>query len=132
MSRRKGANGEREFRDLLRSHGFTCERDGSERGDLIHNVAGVHFEVKRCEKLEVTSWLRQAIADAAKKGLHAVVAFRRSRERWWVIVQASEYLRLKRIERLAEQQTEAWTRINPPEALPIPIQEMRDALKKAA
>lgn len=96
-SRTKGANAEREFRDLLRLSGFHAERDGSERGDLIHNVAGVHFEIKRCETLAIPTWCRQAERDAG--ALVPVVAFRRSREPWRVVVPATEYLRLKAVER---------------------------------
>ena len=116
MSRRKGANGERDFRDLLRSHGFTCERDGSERGDLIHNVPGVHFEVKRCETLALPKWSRQAEVDAGE-GEVPVVAYRKSRQPWRVDLDAEEFLRLKRLEALV---------------ISSPILARREALKEAA
>ena len=102
-SRQKGARGERDFRDLLRRHGFTCERDGSERGDLIHNVPGTHIEVKRRETLAIPTWIRQADADAPL-GTVAVVAFRANRQPWRVVLAADEFLRLKALEVEAERQ----------------------------
>lgn len=95
-SRRKGADAEREFRDVLRSHGFFAERDGRLDADLAHDVPGVHFEVKRRERLEINEWISQAERDAG--GKTPVVAFRRSRQPWRVIVPADEYLRLKKLE----------------------------------
>lgn len=95
-SRRKGSDGEREFRDVLRSYGFAAERDGRLEADLAHNVEGVHFEIKRREKYEIQSWLEQAERDAGSAV--PCVVFRRSRQPWRVIVPASEYLRLKRLE----------------------------------
>jgi Holliday junction resolvase len=91
-SRQKGARGERDFRDLLRDHGFACDRDGSEFGDLRHEVEGVHFEVKRQERLSLPAWLRQAEEDA--DGRVPVVAFRQSRQPWRVVIPADHYLEL--------------------------------------
>lgn len=96
-SRRKGANGERDFRNLLRRFGFTCDRDGTAHGDLRHDVPNVHFEVKRCETLALPKWTRQAELDA--RGRVPVVAYRRSREPWRVSLPAEEFLRLKALER---------------------------------
>lgn len=102
-SRRKGASAEREFRDVLRTFGFKAYRDGRLDADLAHNVPGVHIEVKRRETLAIPAWCRQAERDS--RGLVAVVAFRRSREPWRVVVPADEYLRLKRLEADLEQGT---------------------------
>jgi Holliday junction resolvase len=96
-SRRKGANGERDFRNLLRAFGFACDRDGTEHGDLRHDVPGVHFEVKRRETLALPQWIRQAEEDADARDV-AVVAFRQSRQPWRVVVEAEEFLRLKVVE----------------------------------
>lgn len=92
-SRRKGASGEREFRDLLRRHGFAARRDGRLDDDLDHDVPETHFEVKRRERYEIDDWLEQAERDAA--GRVAVVAFRKSRQPWRVIVDAEHYLALR-------------------------------------
>ena len=91
-SRQKGARGEREFRDLLRRYGFACDRDGSERGDLIHDVPGIHFEVKRRETLALPAWIRQAEGDAGDKV--PVIAWRKNGQLWRVDAPAAHYLGL--------------------------------------
>ena len=98
-SRQKGANAEREFRDVLRGYGFQCERDGRLDSDLKHNVPGVYWEIKRRETLAIPKWIRQAENECGS--LEPVVAFRTSRQPWRVVVSADEYLRLKKME--AEQ-----------------------------
>jgi len=80
-SREKGQRGEREVRDLLRQYGFLAVRDGRLSADLSHDVPDVHFEVKRCERLSLPEWTRQAEMDA-KEGEVPVVAYRRSQEPW--------------------------------------------------
>lgn len=98
-SRRKGAGGEREVRDVLRKHGFRCDRGQPPYGDLVHDVPGVHLEVKRCETWSLRAWLRQAEADA-RDGEVPWVVFRGSREPWRVVMPLEEALRLKRAEAL--------------------------------
>jgi Holliday junction resolvase len=90
--REKGARGEREFAELLRQHGFEAKRDGRLEDDLAHNVPDVHFEVKRCERLDLPCWTRQAEADAGSRD--AVVAYRKSGEPWRVSMTADHYLEL--------------------------------------
>lgn len=91
-SREKGARGERDFRDLLRRYGFYARRDGRLDDDLQHDVDGVHFEVKRCERLEIPKWLEQAKRDAGARV--PAVAFRRNHDIWRVVVPAEHYLEL--------------------------------------
>ena len=91
--RRKGADGEREFRDLLRAHGFDAERDGSRHGDLRGAVVrNLHIEVKRAERLRIPDWLRQCEADAG--GRTPVLAFRCSRQPWRVVLPADWFFQL--------------------------------------
>jgi Holliday junction resolvase len=102
-SRAKGASAEREFAALIRQHGFACERtgrNGRTAEDVTHDVPGVWLEVKRREALELAKWLRQAEKDAGD--LVPVVAFRKSREPWRVVIPAAEWLRLKQLERDVE------------------------------
>ncbi len=94
-SREKGAVAEREAAALIRTFGFDANRD-SDRHDLYHNVPGVHFEVKRAERLVLPDWTRQAEQDAGDQV--AVVMYRRNREPWRVSLVATEYLRLKALE----------------------------------
>lgn len=91
-SRQKGARGEREFRDLLCASGFEARRDGRLDDDLVHNVEGFHFEVKRRETLAIPAWMRQARKDA--NGRIPVVAFRRNGEPWQVVIDAEAFLNL--------------------------------------
>ena len=92
-SRNKGANGEREVRDEIRAHGFNAARGGfaghKAAADVIHDIPGLHIEVKRREQVRLAEWLKQAEADA--QGLIPVVVFRRSREPWRAVV-PFEYL----------------------------------------
>ena len=95
-SRRKGARGERELRDLIRAAGFECERTGrsfdAPKDDLTHNIAGFHWEAKRRERVDIWAWLEQAARDAADR--IPVVAFRRSRSRWYAVLPADALLAL--------------------------------------
>jgi Holliday junction resolvase len=100
-SRAKGSRGELELARIIREHGFACERtgrNGRTSEDVTHDIPGVHLEAKRRESLALPAWLKQAEGDAAP-GLVPVVAFRRSREPWRVVVPLDDWLRLKQIER---------------------------------
>jgi Holliday junction resolvase len=68
-SRGKGKSGEYEIRDLLRAHGFEARRGIASAGepDIVHEIPGVHLEVKRSETLRVDAWLEQAQQDAGDK-----------------------------------------------------------------
>ena len=97
-SRQKGQRGEREWRDLLRLHGWQAERDGSLAGDIKGETPeGIRFEVKRCEVLKVPDWVKQA-KDDAKEDEIPVVVFRRSNlngdplGKWHVIEPADSWL----------------------------------------
>lgn len=95
--RRKGADAEREFRDVLRAHGFQVERDGSRHGDLRDTglqLGRFHVEVKRQETLRIHDWLRQCDSDAKAQGKVPWLAFRRSRQPWRVVVPADWLLDL--------------------------------------
>lgn len=80
MSRRKGKTGELEVAKILTAWGFQAKRDGRLDVDLVHNVEGVHFEVKRRETLALPQWMRQAAAEAGEK--EPVVVFRQNGQPW--------------------------------------------------
>lgn len=92
-SRRKGAVGEREVRDILRRFGFRAERGQPPFGDIVHDVPGIHIEVKRTEVWKLREWLRQAESDA-RDGEEPWVVFRSSREPWRVVMGLDAALRL--------------------------------------
>lgn len=94
-SRDKGARGEREFAELLRGHGIEAERGrqhsgGSDSPDVRHALNGLHFEVKRCERLQLWQALEQAQADAGERV--PVVAHRSNRRSWVVVLSADDFL----------------------------------------
>jgi hypothetical protein len=89
-----------ELAHAIRAHGFACERtgrNGRTSEDLTHDIPGVWLEAKRRETLALPEWLRQAERDAGD--LTPVVAFRRSREPWRVVVPLDSWLALKALER---------------------------------
>ena len=69
-SQRKGADGERELAAILRERGYDVERGGSltygEIPDLT-SLPGVHIEVKRVERLNVSEAMSQAIWDSKSR-----------------------------------------------------------------
>lgn len=97
-SRSKGQRGEREWAALLVEHGFTATRNriGAATDDIIHNVLGVSFEVKRAETLQFSQWWRQAVEQALPDRV-PVLAFRSNGEPWRVVLPAEHYLRLEQL-----------------------------------
>ena len=98
MSRDKGKRGELEFAKLLRDEGFTAARGqqysgGADSPDVVHNVPGVHFEVKRVERLNLKAAMDQADNDADPKDI-PVVAHRKNHEPWYVTMFAEDFLLL--------------------------------------
>lgn len=97
-SRNKGANAEREVRDIIREAGFEAHRDGQIYGDdgpnedIAHNIPGVHIEVKRRETLSLPAWCRQAEEDA--RGRVPWVVYRQSHQPWRVVLPFRWVLRL--------------------------------------
>ena len=97
-SQRKGANGERELAALLREYGYSVERGGSlsfgEVPDLT-GLPGVHIEVKRVERLNVSEAMKQATRDAERFHDGAPTVFhRRSREGWLVTMRLEDWLEI--------------------------------------
>ena len=98
MSREKGKRGEREVAALMRDHGFEARRGQQHRGggdspDVIHNVPGLHVEVKFRERINVYEVLNQAHDDSHAEDT-AVVFHRRANKRWIVILEADAFLRI--------------------------------------
>ena len=72
-SREKGKRGERQWRDELRANGYAARRgqqfSGSvESPDVVSPaLPWLHFEVKRCERVDLRSWCAQAEGDCGGK-----------------------------------------------------------------
>lgn len=97
-SRRKGCRGEREaaaeiarlFRVEARRGRQYC--GDPEAPDIRTAIAGVHFEVKRCEAVRLYPALEQAARDAGDSV--PVVLHRSNRRRWVAIVALDDLPRL--------------------------------------
>ena len=98
MSKEKGKLGEREVAALLKAHGFQARRGqqfagGGDSPDVVHNIPGLHIEVKRTEQLNIYAALEQAFQDR-KMGEYAAVFHRKNQKKWVVIMDAEELLSL--------------------------------------
>ena len=95
---RKGKAGERELARYLSGQGHPARRGqqycgGSESPDVVcQSLPGMHFEVKRVEKLRIHEAMQQAVDDAGEKV--PVVAHRRNRGQWLAIMRMSDLLAL--------------------------------------
>jgi hypothetical protein len=100
-SRAKGARGELEFiQNHLAPHWPQACRNldqyGPQKQDAL-NVAGVHWQIKRTEHLQIWAALRQAEKEAAPHDL-PIVAFRRNRNlTWYCALEAAELIPLLRL-----------------------------------
>jgi len=101
-SRDKGKRGEREFAEVLRKHSLTARRGAQYQGgpdspDVICDELArhVHFEVKRCERLDLEDALLQAEFDADRK--LTVVAHRKNHTRWCAILPMEHLITLLKI-----------------------------------
>jgi len=114
-SREKGKRGERQWRDVLRAHGYTARRGqrfagSAESADVIcGDLPWAHFEVKAVERLNIEDAMEQARCDARRIGKSEgrgpkseegervpVVAHRRRFRRWLVTMEAEAFFRLVR------------------------------------
>ena len=95
---RKGAEGERELVSILNSHGYSTERGGSETYGTIPDITGlpgIHIEVKRVERLNVSEAMRQAVRDAERfRDGMPTLFHRRNRQPWLVTMQLDDWIKL--------------------------------------
>ena len=99
-SRRKGKRGERELAAALTAEGFDAHRGAQHRGGpdspdvLCPSLPAIHFEAKRCERLNLYDALEQAKREAGDK--LPVVAHRRNRHEWLAILPLIDLLAIVR------------------------------------
>lgn len=104
-SRDKGKRGELEWRDELTARGYEAKRGqqhagGGDSPDVVHNVPGVHFEVKRVERFLLYDAVDQARRDGV--GKMPVVVHKCNHDRrtgtcrgdWLVVLGADDFFRL--------------------------------------
>lgn len=97
ISQHKGSRGEREFVNFLKSLGIKARRGQQYKGtpdspDIIHDLKGVHFEVKRTEVLRVFDYLSQAENEAPDNEI-PIVVWKRNRKRWIAIADAETLIK---------------------------------------
>ncbi len=97
-SRAKGVAGELEFAKALRKHGFKARRGQQHRGgadspDVITDMPGIQWEVKRVELLNINKAMAKAIADTDFMDMPAV-AHRKNGTEWLVTVRLDDFMRL--------------------------------------
>ena len=96
--RQKGARAEREFAHLLREYGYEAERGvqhagGKDSPDVKTNMSGIHWEIKRTERLRLHDALKQGQRDAGENEM-AVVGYRRNNDEWIVIQPFEDWIEL--------------------------------------
>ncbi len=97
--RKKGARGERLWRDVLRSKGLTARRGQQYCGangdsDVIcEELGGYHFEVKFVQNFNARKALGQAKSDA-KDGKISVVVQKSNNKDWIAVIDAEAFLDL--------------------------------------
>lgn len=99
-SNQKGKAGEREFANFLKSHGIQARRGqqfsgGGDSPDVVHSLPDIHFEVKRVEKFALWDAIAQAETDRPDTST-PVVAHRKNRKEWVVVLYAEDFLELIR------------------------------------
>jgi hypothetical protein len=94
-SRAKGARGEREF---IAQHlvswwpeaGRNLDQYDEDKRDVV-TVAGIHWQIKRKERLNIWEALAQAHGEAIG-GAVPVVAFRRNHSAWYCAAAAADFV----------------------------------------
>ena len=97
-AQRKGANGERELANVLKEYGFEVRRGQvfNHESDMV-GLDKIHPEVKRVEKLNVVTAMKQAIQESQIRNDGLPTVFhRRNREEWLVTMRLTDWIELYR------------------------------------
>lgn len=100
-SRQKGKRGELEAAaELRRILGCRARRGRQFSGsadspDVVTDISGLHFEVKRTESLNLYEALRQARRDGG--GSYPVVLHKRNRHKWVAVCELDDMLKIAEI-----------------------------------
>lgn len=86
-SRDKGKRGELQAAKVLQTYGYDARRgqqySGASGDADVVGLPGVHIEVKRVEKLNISKAMQQSIRDA-REGEMPIVMHRKNKETWLV------------------------------------------------
>ena len=102
--KRRGKVGERQWRDECRENGYGCFRgaqyagkapDGSDPADVVWQIP-IHTEVKYCERWPIHDWIAQAQGDGGSAGKPWIIAARRNRAPWMVMMKSDLFFALLR------------------------------------
>lgn len=95
---RKGADGEKELTSILRRAGYPVSWGGNKTFGAVPDVSGlpgIHVEVKRRERLNITEAMEQAERDADRFRDGAPAVFhRKNKSPWLVTMRLSDWLTL--------------------------------------
>ena len=97
-AQRKGADGERELANILKEYGFGVRRGQvfNHESDMV-GLDKIHPEVKRVEKLNVVTAMKQAIQESQIRNDGLPTVFhRRNREEWLVTMRLTDWIELYR------------------------------------
>ena len=97
-SKQKGKVGELEFSNLCKEHGFKKVRRSQQYAGInndadVVGLPGMHIEVKRVERLNISKAVKQAIRDKADDEI-PIVAHRKNREDWLITMTADDWFKL--------------------------------------
>lgn len=97
-SQNKGRRGEEELVSILQQAGYSVERGPSQSYGSVPDISGlpgIHCEVKRTERLNLSSAMSQAIRDAERfqDGIPCVF-HRKNREGWRVTMRLDDWLKM--------------------------------------
>lgn len=96
-SQRKGRQGEIELSKILNEYGIPAKPGTALNFGTVPDIVGIdgiHAEVKRVEKLNVSKAMKQAIRDSEKFGGLPALFHRRNREEWLVTMTLEDWVRL--------------------------------------
>lgn len=99
-SKQKGKRGELEWASYCRGQGYDCRRTAQYCGNTgdasdVVGLPGIHQEVKRVEKLNISEAMSQAKRDANPNEI-PIVAHRKNNEQWMVTMDADDWFTLYR------------------------------------
>ena len=94
-SKQKGKRGELEFVNYLKSQGIEARRGQQYSGtpdspDVVSDLRGFHFEVKRTERFNIYKAMEQAENDCGCKV--PVVVHRQNSKDWLIVMNADDWL----------------------------------------